>query len=93
MKVSCEIHKVKKHGNKIEEDHICKVGNHSQGDPKAPISLDTTTPPFPGFPHFTFDPYLIMQCINQNGIKYHFWVFVITRRGIEPGSPRQLVNT
>ena len=39
--------------------------------------------PFPGLVHFTLDPYIIMLSIKQGGIKYHFWVFGMTRPGIE----------
>ena len=28
--------------------------------------------PFPGFLHFTIDPYLIMLSVKQGDIKYHF---------------------
>ena len=28
-----------------------------------------------------------MLSVNQGGIKYHFWVFGMTRPGIEPGLP------
>ena len=28
--------------------------------------------PFPGFLHFTLDPYLIVLSAKQGGIKYHF---------------------
>ena len=38
------------------------------------------TTPFPGLLHFTLETYLI----KQGGIKYHFWVFGMTRPGIEP---------
>ena len=37
---------------------------------------------------------LIMLSAKQGGIKYHFfWVFGMTQLGIEPRSPRPLVNT
>ena len=29
----------------------------------------------------------MMLSVKQGGIKYHFWVFGMTRRGIEPRSP------
>ena len=28
--------------------------------------------PFPGLLHFTLDPYLIMPCVEQGSLKYHF---------------------
>ena len=34
-----------------------------------------------------------MLSIKQGGIKYHFWVFGMTRPGIEPRPPEPLVNT
>ena len=44
------------------------------------------TTPFHGLLHFILDPYLIMLSVKQGGIKYHFWVFGMTRAGIEPRS-------
>ena len=34
-----------------------------------------------------------MLSVKQGSIKYHFWVFGMTRPGIEPRSPGPLVNT
>ena len=42
--------------------------------------------------YFTLDPYLIMMNVKQSRIKYHFWVFGMTRPGIEPWSPRPLAK-
>ena len=42
--------------------------------------------------YFTLDPFLIMLSVKQRGIKYHFWVFGITRTGIEPRSPWPLAS-
>ena len=62
----------------------------AEGDPKAPFSIATIpregVTPFPGLLHFTLDPYLIMLCVKQGRIKYHFWIFGMTRPGIEPQS-------
>ena len=52
-----------------------------------------SAPLFPGLLYFTLDPYLIMLSVKQREIKYHFWVFGMTRPGIEPRSPRPLANT
>ena len=46
--------------------------------------------PFPGLLHFTLDPYLIMLSVKQSGI---FWVFGMSRPGIEPWSPWPLANS
>ena len=65
---------------------VC-VGDCSEGWPK-----EEKTTLFPGFLHFTLDPYLIMQSVKQGGIKYHFlslWYDSIW----EPRSPGPLVNT
>ena len=35
----------------------------------------------------------LMLNVMQGGIKHHFWVFSMTRPGIEPSSPRTLANT
>ena len=70
-----------------------------KGDPKTPFSIATTPRcrgerySFPVLLHFTLDAYLIMLSVNQGGIKYHFWVFGMTRPGIEPRSPGSLANT
>ena len=53
---------------------ICKLATLIKGDPKAPFSIATTlleegTTPFPGLLHFTFDPYLIILSVKQEGIK------------------------
>ena len=34
-----------------------------------------------------------MLSVKQGGIKYYFWVFGMTRPGIEPRSPESLANT
>ena len=34
-----------------------------------------------------------MLSVKQGGIKYHFWVFGMTRPGIEPRFPGPLANT
>ena len=34
-----------------------------------------------------------MLSVKQRGIKYHFWVFGMTRPGIEPRFPGPLANT
>ena len=39
------------------------------------------------------DTYLIMLRVKQDGIKYHFLVFGITRPGIELRSPGPLVGS
>ena len=49
--------------------------------------------PFLGLLHFTLDPYLIMLSVKQGRIRYHFWVFGMTRLGIEPHYPGPLANT
>ena len=55
-----------------------KVGDCSEDDQKAPVSIATTrsvgegTTPFPRLLHFTLDPYLILLIVKQGGIKYHF---------------------
>ena len=48
---------------------------------------------FPWSLHFTLDAYLIILSVKQGGIKYHFWVFGMTRPKIEPRSPGPLANT
>ena len=51
-------------------------------DQMAPFSIAATpkyrgvdAAPFPGLIPFTFDTYLIMENVNQEGIKYHFLSF------------------
>ena len=48
--------------------------------------------PSPRLLHFTLDPYFIMLGVKHGGINYHFWVFSMTRPGIETGSPGPLAN-
>ena len=70
-----------------------------EGDKKALFSIGTTPRyrggrySFPGLLHLTFDAYLTMLSVKQGGIKQYFWVFGMTRPGIEPQSPGPLVNT
>ena len=55
-----------------------------EGDPKVPFSIRGVgegATPFLGLLHFTIDLKLIMLSAKQGGIKYHFWVFGITRPG------------
>ena len=49
--------------------------------------------PFPGLLHFTLDPCFILLSVKQGRIKCHFKKFGMRRPGIEPRSPRLLVNT
>ena len=59
---------------------MCKVKSASlvEGDPKIPLSIVTTPRCSEGIYsilvllHFTLDPYLIMLCIKQGDIEYHF---------------------
>ena len=65
-----------------------------KGDPKAPFSIATTLKYRGGSYSIPWNaplyPYLIMMCVKQGTIKYHFWVFGMTRPGIEPRSPGPL---
>ena len=69
-----------------------------EGDRKAPFLVAPTHRcwggrySIPWIASLTLDPYLIMLGVKQSGIKYHFWVFGMTQRGIEPRIPRLLVN-
>ena len=51
-----------------------KLATVVEGDPKSPflIGVGEGAIPFPGFLHFTLDPYLIMLSVKQGSIKYHF---------------------
>ena len=67
-----------------------------KGDPKAPFSI-ATTPKCRGgrysIPWIApLYPWNLLYN-DEDGIKYHFLVFGITRPGIEPWSPGPLVNT
>ena len=57
------------------EDSLCNGYHRGVGEGATPC---------PGLLHFTLEPYLIMLSVKQGGIKYHFWVFGMTRSGIEP---------
>ena len=70
-----------------------------EGNLKVPFSIVTTPRcwggrnSFPWIAALILDPYLIMLSVKRGGIKYHFWVFGMTRLGIESRFPRTLVNT
>ena len=70
-----------------------------KGDQKAPFSLATALRCREGcysflvLFHFTLDPYFIMLSVNKGASRTIFWVFSMTRPGIEPWFPRPLVNT
>ena len=79
---------------------VSKVGDRSRERPKCPSfqlllywGVREGATLFPGLLYFTSDPYLIMPSVKQGGIKYHFWVFGMTRHGIGPKSPGPLANT
>ena len=80
--------------------YLSKVGDHSRGWPEGSLfdsllhqGVGEGATPFPGLLNFTLDPYLIMLSVKQGRIKYHFWVFGMTRPGIEPRSPGPMANT
>ena len=68
-----------------------KLATVVEGNPKGPFSIATTPicregiTSFPGSLHFTLDPYLIMLCAKQGGIKYHFESLVWLDLGLNPG--------
>ena len=70
-----------------------KFGDCSWGWPKAPFQLllhqgvGEGVTPFRGLLHFTLDTYLILLSVKRGDIKYNFWVFGMTRLGIEPYFP------
>ena len=76
-----------------------KLATVVDGDLKAPFSIATTLRlkgehySFPWIAHFTLDTYIIMLSAKQGGITTIFWVFSMTRPGIEPQSPGLLGNT
>ena len=73
---------------------LVKLATVIDGDPKAPFSIATTPRWRRG--HYSFpriDSNLIMLNVKLRGIKYHFYVFSMTRHGIEPRSPGPLANT
>ena len=57
------------------------------------IQISSNATPFPGFLHFTLDPYLIILSVKQGGIKNHFTVFNMSRPGIELRSLGPFVRT
>ena len=70
-----------------------------EGDPKAPFSI-STTPRYKGGRYsflwitpLTLDLYLIIQSVEQGGIKYHFRVFGMIRPRIKSRSLELLSNT
>ena len=77
--------------------YISKVGNLSKSDPEAPFSIATTPRSRKGrysIPLIALlYPYLIVLSVQEGGIEYHFWVFVMTRPGIEPQRPGLLASS
>ena len=68
-----------------------KLDDLSQGWPEGE-GKDAT--PFSGLLHFTIDPYLTMPSVKARGHQVpFFWVFSMTRPGIEPRSSGPLANT
>ena len=53
-----------------------KIGDLSRGWPEDSLFhkqiVGESATPFPGWLHFTLDPYLIMLSVKQGGINYHF---------------------
>ena len=69
-----------------------KLATLVEGDPKAPFPrCREGRYPFPWIA--LLYPYLILLSVMQVGIKYHFWVFGMTRPEIEPRSSGSLANT
>ena len=57
-----------------------KLATMVKGDPKGSLfnsllhqCVGEGATPFPGWFHFTLDPYLKMLSVKQGGIKYHFF--------------------
>ena len=78
----------------------CKVGNHSRGRPEGSLFNSYYTEvygegatPFPGLLYCTLDSYLIMLSASKAASSTIFWVFGMTRPGIEPQFPGPLTNT
>ena len=79
---------------------VSKVGDHSRGWPEGSLfdsllhqGVGEGATPFPGLLHFTLDPYLIMLRVKKEASSTIFWVFGMTRPGIEPRSTGRLANT
>ena len=64
-----------------------------ESDPKVTVVESDPKAPFSFLWIASLYPYLIILSTKQGRIKYHFWVFCMTRPGIEPRSPMPLVNT
>ena len=70
-----------------------KVGDRSQGQPEGSLFISYYTEGVgEGATPFLYSWYLIVQCVKQGCIEHRFSVFGMTRPGIEPRSPRPLVN-
>ena len=65
-----------------------------EGHPKDPFSIAVRggATPFPGLLYFTFNSHLLMLCATAASSTI-FWVFSMTRTGIEPRSPGPFANT
>ena len=67
-------------------------------DPKDPFSISFISRwrkrrySFPWIATFTLDPFLIRRVLRKEASSTVFWVFSMTRLGIETRSPRSLAN-
>ena len=71
---------------------VCKIGNRSR-EQSFSLGVGKGATPFHGLLHFILDPYLINLSVKQDHIKFHFWVFCMTRPATKPRSPGLLANT
>ena len=81
------------YGNVLWNIKQVKLATVVEVNTKAPFPIATTPRCRGGFYFFLWIAPLIMLSVKQGGVKYHFWVFGITRPMIEPQSPRLLLNT
>ena len=76
-----------------------KVGDRRRRRAEGCFSIATTptcwggATPFPGLVRFTLDTHLYCWVFSKEISKTIFWIFGMTRPGIEPRSPRSLANT
>ena len=64
---------------------VSKVGDRSQGRLEGSLFSSYYSEVYwRALFHFTLDFFLIMLSVKQGGIKYHFWVFRMTRPGKIP---------
>ena len=64
--------------------YMYKLATVVEGEPRPPFAVELSATPYSSLFHFNLDAYLIILSVKQGDIKYHFYVFVMTRTNTLP---------